>query len=101
MKRIAKEGQVIIAGRIGSINKKTDSLVTVSVANRKGKDDPEWVTVTFTNSKKEGPKLADLVLNYAQKGQYIIAVCNEVKNGEYTNLYAVAVELGPRSTKAA
>lgn len=102
MKRTVKEGQIVVAGRVGSIEKRTDSLVAVNVANRKNKNDTEWVTIKFTNPKEgEGQKLADLALNYIEKGQFIVAICNEVKSDQYNNLYVVAVELGPKSNKAA
>lgn len=97
MKKTVKEGQIVIAGRVGSIEKKTDTLATVNVANRKGKDETEWITLSFANPKNgEGQKFADLALNFIDKGQYITAVCNEVKSGNYTNYYVVAVELGPK-----
>lgn len=100
MKRVVKENQVVVAGYVGTVDKKTDTLVVVSIANRKGKDDTEWVNVTFTNPKDgEGAKLADLADNYIEKGQFIAVIANEVTKGEYKNLYVSSVELGPKNNK--
>lgn len=98
MKYVAKEGQVVVAGYVGKVEKRTDSLVSVSVANRINKDQREWINITFTNPREDqdGPKLADVAANYIQKGMYITAVCSEVKKDDYTNYYVVRVELGPR-----
>ena len=98
MKYVAKEGQIVVAGYVGNVDKKTDSLVVVSVANRLNKEETEWVNLTFTNPREgqDGQKLADLADKYIQKGSYITAVANPVERGEYTNNYVVRVELGPR-----
>lgn len=102
MKWTAKEGQVAIAGYVGNVEKRTDGLTSVSIANRKGKEEVEWLNVAFTNPKEAGPgpRLADLANNYVRKGQFIAVVANEVQNGQYTNYYAVAVELGPNNKQA-
>ena len=98
MKFIAKEGQVVVAGYVGAVDQKTDSLVSVSVANRVNKEETEWVYLTFTNPREgqDGQRLADLAVNYIQKGSFITAVANEVPRGDFTNYYVVRVELGPR-----
>jgi hypothetical protein len=98
MKYVAKEGQLVVAGYVGGVEKKTDSLVVVSVSNRTGKNETEWINLTFTNplEGQGGQKLADLAANYIQKGAFIVAVANEVQKGDYTNYYVVRVELGPK-----
>lgn len=98
MKYIAKEGQVVVAGYVGNVDKKTDSLVVVSVANRINKEETEWVYLTFTNPREgqDGPKFADLANSYIEKGSYITVVANAVEKGEYTNYYVNRVELGPK-----
>jgi hypothetical protein len=99
MKFTAREDQVVLAGRVGSVEVKTDSLVIVSVSHRKNRDETEWTNVAFTNPKsgQNGAKLADLAQNYITKGQYVTVVANKVENGQYENYYAVAVDLGPKS----
>ncbi len=98
MKHIAKEGQIVVVGYVGSVDKKTDSLVVVSVGNRTGKNETEWINLTFTNplEGQGGQKLADFAANYIQKGTFLVAVANEVKKGDYVNNYVVRVELGPK-----
>lgn len=92
-----KDGQRVIAGRVGSIERKTDTLVVVSIANRKNKEETEWVKVAFTDPQGEGQKLADLAERYLEVGQYVTVLANERKNGEYKNLFAAFVEMGPKS----
>jgi len=96
MKFTANKGQIIFAGRAGLIERKTPSMTVVRLATRK-KDETEWFGIAFCNPKEDGKgqKLADLAENYIKKGSYITVVANEVKKGERTNYYAVAVELGP------
>ncbi len=100
MKWKVKEGQIVIAGRIGMIEKKSDSFFIVSIANRFNKDDTKWEHVAFASPKNgDGYKYAELAEKYMVIGQYITVVCNERENGEYKNLYATAVELGPKPSK--
>jgi len=100
MKWMVKEGQVVVAGRVGRVDKKNESLVSVSIANRTNKEETAWEYVAFTNPRSgEGFKLADLAGKYIEIGQYITAVCNEIEKDGYKNLYAVSVELGPKSKK--
>jgi hypothetical protein len=100
MKRYCKENQVIVCGYVGSVDVKTDSLVSVGVANRINQEETEWVNLTFTNPQEgfSGPNFADLAKKISV-GQYIVAVANERKNGEYVNYYVAAFEYGPRRTK--
>jgi hypothetical protein len=97
MKRYVKEGQVVIAGYVGNVEKRTDSLVAVSVANRVNNDTTEWISVSFANPSEgyNGPNFADLATKISV-GQYIVVVANERKNDEYTNYYVTAFEYGPR-----
>ena len=94
----AKEGQVIISGRVGTIDPKTDTLTSLSIANRVNKDETEWIHVALTDGEKQ--KLATLANTYLEVGQYVTILANEVEKGEYKNLYAVFVELGPKSQKS-
>lgn len=96
MKIVAKEGQVVLSGYVGTVDKKTDSLVAVSIANRKGKEETEWTNVAFTNPQGTGQKLADLAEKYIEVGQHITVLCNKRQNGDYENFYVVACELGPK-----
>lgn len=100
MKYVAKEGQVTLAGYVGIVERKSPSLVTVSIANKKGENDTEWTSVAFTNPREgdKGQALADFAENYVQKGRFITIVANARENEQYTNYYAVRVELGPRPT---
>ena len=100
MKRLVKEGQVIVAGRVGRIDKKNESLVAVSIANRINREETSWENVAFFNPKDEERfQMAAFAEKYIRVGQYLTVLCNEVINGEYKNLYASSVELGPRSQK--
>lgn len=101
MKWNAKEGQVVLAGYVGNVEKKTDTLVVVSIAHHPAKDKTEWYNVAFCNPNdgSKGPNLADLALKHIEKGQFVAVVCNERKNGNNTNYYAVSVELAPKKDK--
>lgn len=100
MKIEAREGQVVLAGRVGNVDVKSDTMVVVSISHRKSKDETEWTNVAFTNPQEgqNGAKLADLANNYVEVGQYLTVVANKRVNGEYENYYAVFVELGPKSS---
>lgn len=88
MKIIAKEGQVVISGRIGTINPKTDTLTDVSIFAFK--DDS--VRVAMDPSKHK-------IVEYLEVGQYVTVVAYAKQNGEYTNYYANFIEAGPKSRK--
>lgn len=99
MRRTVKEGQVVIAGRIGNMEKRTDSLVSISIANRVSKEETQWERVALVNPKSgKGARLADLAA-YLVVGQYVTVICNEVSNEEKKNLYVQAIELGPKPRK--
>lgn len=97
MKRYTKENQVVIAGYVGNVERKSETLVSVSIANRINANETEWVHVAFTNSTGEyqTPAFADLATKISV-GQYITVVANEREYGEYKNYYCVAFEYGPR-----
>ena len=98
MKITAHEGQVVLAGRVGTVEAKSDTMVIVSLSHRKNKDETEWTNIAFTNpTNGSGTKLADLANNYIEKGQFLTVVANMKENGEYKNYYAAFVELGPKS----
>ena len=100
MKKLVKEGQVVVAGRVGSVDKKNESLVAVSIANRINKEETSWEKVAFFNPKDDTRfQMADFAEKYIRVGQYLTVLCNEVINGDYRNLYASSVELGPKSQK--
>ena len=102
VKKYVKEGQVVVAGRVGGLEKKNESLVAVSIANRLNKEETSWEHVAFCNPKDtERFQMAEFAEKYIRVGQYLTVVCNEVINGEYKNLYANAVELGPKSLRQA
>lgn len=102
MKFIAKEGQVIIAGRVGLIERKTDSLTAIRIAHRKNKEETEWLSVALCNPQgdRTGQKLADLAEKYVTKGAYVTVIANAVEGEKYTNYYAVSIELGPKPNAA-
>jgi len=101
MKYTAKEGQLVFAGRVGLVERKTDSLVSVRLALKKSKEETEWVGVAFCNPKEgvKGQKLAEFAEKYVQKGMYLTVVANAVEGEKYTNYYVSAVELGPSPIK--
>jgi len=100
MKRYAKEGQVVVAGRVGRIDKKNDSIVAVSIANRINREETSWENVAFFNPKDDEKfRMGDFAEKYIRVGQYLTVLCNEVINGDYKNLYASSVELGPKSQR--
>jgi len=102
MKFTTREGQVVLAGRVGLIDKKTDSMTIVRLAHKKNKEETEWLSIAFCNPQQgqKGQALAALADQYVTKGAYITVVANAVQKDEkYTNYYAVSVELGPRSMK--
>ncbi len=100
MKRLAKEGQVVLAGRVGRVDKKSEALVSVSIANRINREETSWENVAFHNPKDDDRfQMADFAERYIRVGQYLTVLCNEVVNGDYRNLYATSVELGPKSQK--
>jgi len=97
MKFIAKEGQVLIAGYTGIVERKSPTLTSVNIAHKKGETDTEWLSVAFTNPQDgKGQALADFAEKYIQKGKFVAVVANARENGQYTNYYAVRVELGPK-----
>lgn len=101
MKRVVKENQVVLAGRVGNIENKKEGLTIVSLSNRLKGNDTEWTNIAFTNprGKKEGNKLADLANMYIEKGQYIVVIANKVQKGNYENYYAQAIDFGSKSKK--
>jgi len=100
MKKLAKEGQVVIAGRVGRIERKNENLVAISIANRINRDETSWENVAFCNPKDDEKfQLADFADKYIRVGQYLTVLCCEVMNGSFRNLYANSVELGPKSPK--
>ena len=92
-----KDGQRVIAGRVGSIERKTDTLVVVSIANRKNKEETEWVKVAFTDPQGEGQKLADLAERYLEVGQYVTVLANEREHDEYKTLLPLSLTRDPSS----
>ena len=98
MKYDVSDSKTVVAGYVLKVEKKSDSLVVVSIANNKGHDDMEWVNVAFCKPQagKQGRDLASLASKYVVKGQYLTVVANKVVNGDYENYYASVVELGPK-----
>lgn len=86
---------VVICGIAGYIDPKFPTLTSVSLANRLQKDGAqatEWCYITFSNPKegKEGRKMADFARENIKKGSFVMALCYQKQNGEYTNYYANA-----------
>jgi hypothetical protein len=83
---------VAIAGRIGFITPKFDSLTNVSIANNLRDNETEWCYLNFSNPKNNfnGTNWADFANKNLKKGQFILTVCYEKQNGEYMNYYVNA-----------
>lgn len=95
MQVYVKEGQKVVAGRIGSQKEVAGGsilLVTVKV----GRSPEDWVTVRLTDRKDGSKGNKSYFQQYGAVGQYAVFVCNEVPHGEYVNLWAVQMELGPK-----
>lgn len=83
---------VAIAGRIGYISKKFNSLTAVSIASTSKNDETEWSYLSFSNPNNNfnGTKWADYANKNLKVGQFVLTVCYEKQNGEYTNYYVNA-----------
>lgn len=100
MKWKTKEGQEVVAGYVGSVQRKTETLVAVSVANRKSKEETEWVSVAFCSPRSGGGQdLAEFAEKYINVGGFVTVVTNAKEANGYTNRYAIVCELGPRSRR--
>lgn len=90
-----------MAGRVGSVEAKSDIMVVISLSHRKNRDETEWTSIAFTNpTNGTGQKLADLANNYIEMGQYLTVIANMKENGGYQNYYAAFVDLGLKSNNA-
>ena len=95
MKREIQDAEniVVFAGRIAEPKSREGmELVSVSLANKKGRDETEWEYLSFSNPKsgQNGTKWADFATDKLGKGKFIVAVCYKKIKGEYTNYYVDA-----------
>lgn len=82
----------VICGRVGYVDQKFETLTSVSIANRisKGEDGAtEWCHITFSNPKDgmQGQNWATFAKENIKKGMFLMVLCYQKQNGEYTNYY--------------
>lgn len=103
---VAKEGQIVLAGRVakdpqvkGSDGSFTVVTLAVDLGKRDGERQTEFVDITFTK------KAAELAKKYLVKGQYLVVVVNEVVreigDRKFTNYYVQNFAFGPKPRAAA
>lgn len=80
---------IALAGRIGKITPKFDSLTNVSIAHKPSKEETEWLYLNFSNPNNNfnGVDWADFANTKLKVGDMLLAVCYMKQNGQYTNYY--------------
>ena len=82
----------VICGRVGYVDPKLESLTSVSIANKIAKEGDgatEWCHITFSNPREGmyGQNWATFAKNNIKKGMFLMTLCYQKQNGEYTNYY--------------
>lgn len=97
MNTTVREGQKVVAGRIGSIREIAGGRMT-QVTVKVGRNPEDWVSVRLTDRRDGSPGHRTRFKRFGEVGRYVVFVCNEVVHEDRDNvLWAVYMELGPRT----